>query len=173
MRGEYLPESSLIPACQGSPPHARGILERFFRKGSRIGITPACAGNTRSYHSCIPTRRDHPRMRGEYGYSGFLWYESQGSPPHARGILRKHNWNISLRGITPACAGNTPLWCRHLFRYWDHPRMRGEYSNYLKSFGSLPGSPPHARGIRSERRGEQDSLRITPACAGNTLGLYP
>ena len=71
--------------------------------------------------------------------------------------------------ITPACAGNTAKGCRRFFCCWDHPRMRGEHFElHVYPLFSL-GSPPHARGTLCPIRSIFPRLRITPACAGNTV----
>ena len=127
MRGEYLDHSRKILLISGSPPHARGIQEREHQPGEEPGITPACAGNTRSWIPPSLTGWDHPRMRGEY--SGWLMVSSHapGSPPHARGIRRRNRWVHKCAGITPACAGNTQTKKLKSIEDGDHPRMRGEY----------------------------------------------
>ena len=51
-----------------------------------MGITPACAGNTEDLKEESEVKRDHPRLRGEYGVSTFTDKKDQGSPPPARGI---------------------------------------------------------------------------------------
>ena len=86
MRGEYRGSRRCISAVQGSPPHARGILDAVTKVATWGGITPACAGNT--LQNCLPRflRRDHPRMRGEYFSNTLESWEAEGSPPHARGI---------------------------------------------------------------------------------------
>ena len=90
----------------------------------------------------------------------------------------------------PAHAGNTLDKNATVTIAQDHPRLRGEY-NHIKIDGQeYLGSPPLARGIRTEEprraacqritprlRGEyhrnypipdEEKDRITPACAGNT-----
>ena len=191
MRGEYLCYIDLLHRLLGSPPHARGILERFFRKGSRIGITPACAGNTIAFDKFIDTSRDHPRMRGEYPFIQQSHMSDPGSPPHARGIPRQLFIAVCIPGITPACAGNTRPYQQYASVHRDHPRMRGEYpfhTAFLQHFRDHPrmrgeyqerkrgimmdaGSPPHARGIQNRLEDPDLFLGITPACAGNTLKI--
>ena len=51
--------------------------------------------------------------------------------------------------------------------------MRGEYVAYLLKHRPNPGSPPHARGIHIFKTGYYDGIGITPACAGNTMTLFP
>ena len=111
------------------------------------GITPACAGNTLSATCFTTNLRDHPRLRGEYYNSPFKILIAVGSPPLARGILYVVGLNVTLEGITPACAGNTGWKRTHRTHYQDHPRLRGEYylSDYLRL--QKQGSPPLARGI--------------------------
>ena len=86
MRGEYVPDSAYLRGPEGSPPHARGIPEVEHYFVGRIGITPACAGNTSLRRLSKRSSRDHPRMRGEYSDAEYSWTIDQGSPPHARGI---------------------------------------------------------------------------------------
>lgn len=50
----------------GSPLLARGIQDVFPCLGIHLGITPACAGNTRLPLNVCIFGRDHPRLRGEY-----------------------------------------------------------------------------------------------------------
>ena len=147
MRGEYPQALRIGLLILGSPPLARGILQRRRDISIDLGITPACAGNTDSV-SCPKLRlRDHPRLRGEYTASLSRLALWEGSPPLARGIQDRCTKKEAERWITPACAGNTQ---RHLnFRGLpeDHPRLRGEYYFDIHLDEKLLGSPPLARGI--------------------------
>ena len=168
MRGEYFFQLRKPRHIPGSPPLARGIPGVQKEKGGAERITPACAGNTKTELHKHWVRQDHPRLRGEYSLlsaaCSFVW----GSPPLARGIPR-HDFIINaLVGITPACAGNTPLMSSVRTAPRDHPRLRGEYFCRLPHFTIIIGSPPLARGIRICLIIPQSSPRITPACAGNT-----
>ena len=107
MRGEYLPVNVLVSSHPGSPPLARGIQIWKMCYYCSIGITPACAGNTRLFHLKRDMARDHPRLRGEYRLSLIFSVLFLGSPPLARGIPDTESYLESVRGITPACAGNT------------------------------------------------------------------
>ena len=86
-------------------------------------------------------------MRGEYQGKSAVEIAREGSPPHARGILRPYGDHLQVLGITPACAGNTLRLRPVRFQSWDHPRMRGEYQVSNKYLPPFLGSPPHARGI--------------------------
>ena len=55
LRGEYYIKEESFPESKGSPPLARGILDIINRKYLLIGITPACAGNTRLDNSYSDT----------------------------------------------------------------------------------------------------------------------
>ena len=127
LRGEYgrLPVPLIVPV--GSPPLARGIHARNKGIRDRIRITPACAGNTFQDRAHGFSKRDHPRLRGEYLSHSFSGRTLAGSPPLARGIQFKTNISTKHFRITPACAGNT----KRSFSLWwlnrDHPRLRGEY----------------------------------------------
>ena len=48
--------------------------------------------------------------------------------------------------------------------------MRGEHLDWVKHLHGRAGSPPHARGTLHRNRWKVNSVRITPACAGNTFG---
>ena len=65
MRGEDEVSAELAADGRGSPPHARGRLQKSFPYSCLIRITPACAGKT---VKCVIVWKfcgDHPRMRGE------------------------------------------------------------------------------------------------------------
>ena len=90
----------------GSPPLARGTVYRTSPPRARGGITPACAGNSLLKKIEKRLRRDHPRLRGEQEEATISFGRREGSPPLARGTGRANSAWLSLRGITPACAGN-------------------------------------------------------------------
>ena len=66
-------------------------------------------------------------MRGEYVYFDSAQSLIKGSPPLARGILFSCSSVEIVRGITPACAGNTLTDEYKNLLAKDHPRLRGEY----------------------------------------------
>ena len=80
-------------------------------------------------------RRDHPRLRGEYSCSVGAVSGKRGSPPLARGIPAVGGGLITLYGITPACAGNTPEDETSGLPFKDHPRLRGEYFLAFSALG--------------------------------------
>ena len=158
----------------GSPPHARGRRPACRASSRTDGITPACAGKTNASISDRPSRRDHPRMRGEDLHVAENDGGVRGSPPHARGRLGNTHSLRSCQRITPACAGKTTTHLAGATGRRDHPRMRGEDRERSTLSARCRGSPPHARGRPSQLRRLAFSCRITPACAGKTrTSPYP
>ena len=148
MRGEYWLYLLLDVANKGSPPLARGvpIISVALFAGRRI--TPACAGSTLYHLFSFSFSKDHPRLRGEYSLTMLQKETIIGSPPLARGVLRKMLKERKLSRITPACAGSTNFICHPVSPFRDHPRLRGEYSSRVTASITPPGSPPLARGVQ-------------------------
>ena len=107
LRGEYKEPMKSKSYEEGSPPLARGIPSFLFHLVSHFRITPACAGNTHLVMTFVKSHWDHPRLRGEYKIWKTGALQCPGSPPLARGIRRPDVAVPEVRGITPACAGNT------------------------------------------------------------------
>ena len=107
MRGEDPGVECASDRVFGSPPHARGRLLEPMRSPTGQGITPACAGKTKSNRFRPNGTPDHPRMRGEDNFRLDLLSRNVGSPPHARGRLVSRLAFNDLHRITPACAGKT------------------------------------------------------------------
>ena len=168
MRGEHVVVGGVQNVGQGSSPHARGTLEKRPDRRPATGIIPACAGNTSIPAPSMPTRRDHPRMRGEHITYHIEGETSPGSSPHARGTHFLSAKACAGIGIIPACAGNTAHQILDSFNARDHPRMRGEHhAAFFHPVSSL-GSSPHARGTPRVGAVMRSRLGIIPACAGNT-----
>ena len=168
MRGENVQLDKKTVASIGSPPLARGKRCRKTACTYRYGITPACAGKTRSCAHCIAAEEDHPRLRGENLSSVFLKKVIEGAPPLARGKPAPIRSMIGHERITPACAGKTSFSGMFQRRIRDHPRLRGENDIVLACPAYTPGSPPLARGKLLHPLAHAIDLRITPACAGKT-----
>ena len=94
-----------------------------------------------------------------------------GSPPLARGTEKLLLYNRLYSRITPACAGNSCRGAADADKIRDHPRLRGE--QFVRHFYllSIMGSPPLARGTVFFALSCCFSMRITPACAGNSKAL--
>ena len=90
------------------------------------------------------------------------------SPPLARGTDAIRHAAITLFGITPACAGNSPLYRADCSCTEDHPRLRGEQTSHTRQSPAVRGSPPLARGTVICGFLLLKFCGITPACAGNS-----
>ena len=66
LRGEYSYWRRSEDELEGSPPLARGIQNFELNPERKLGITPACAGNTQTHNTQPSPHWDHPRLRGEY-----------------------------------------------------------------------------------------------------------
>ena len=133
---------------KGSPPRARGR-----RAAARVtcgvrGLTPACAGTSRSRFTRCCRRL--------------------GSPPRARG--RPFGAVVGLRrnGLTPACAGTSAAAEHGLAVFGAHPRVRGDVVSPIRAAYCSQGSPPRARGRPKRFRWSCCLRGLTPACAGTS-----
>ena len=72
---------------QGSPPRVRGTVSAHIYGQTKMGITPACAGNSSSKRLGVDTGKDHPRVCGEQRNSGHHKIDGLGSPPRVRGTV--------------------------------------------------------------------------------------
>jgi len=95
-----------------------------------------------------------------------------GSPPRVRGIPYEDLTVLGVVRITPACAGNTFHQLQIQRYWWDHPRVCGEYNAPVLMMWAALGSPPRVRGIHHSLGGAGNAVRITPACAGNTVQVF-
>ena len=92
------------------------------------------------------TSGDHPRMCGEKFWTSSTALHGEGSPPHVRGKASFSPFTSERSGITPACAGKSPLILICGTAYVDHPRMCGEKPETGLQVLHERGSPPHVRG---------------------------
>ena len=146
----------------------RGKVLRAGTGRRRDGITPACAGKSRTHDTPSVIHEDHPRMCGEKTQDDSDVIFPIGSPPHVRGKGTPKQVAWANDRITPACAGKrcpsgSAGPCSR-----DHPRMCGEKFSSKSETRSPGGSPPHVRGKVKVIRLLGDVGRITPACAGKS-----
>ena len=167
-RGEYCSPAPKPGTENGSSPLSRGILIALDRYLLPRRIIPALAGNTEASVFVRRAALDHPRSRGEYRMRLILACCKLGSSPLSRGI-RLFNMTVPLcLGIIPALAGNTNHRRPQSNRAWDHPRSRGEYSEWDERMIKALGSSPLSRGIPLKVSSSKCSFGIIPALAGNT-----
>ena len=153
---------------RGSSPRVRGTQDDRRRGQRRHGIIPACAGNTERQ----PLRHlrfwDHPRVCGEHSDAWFSAVAPVGSSPRVRGTLRRRDGVRGVRGIIPACAGNTGAGATRSHLSRDHPRVCGEHRGRNSLTGVPTGSSPRVRGTPKLVEHRPIVGGIIPACAGNT-----
>ena len=132
---------------RGSPPRVRGTGSRVSFIFERIGITPACAGNSFADTTEASSSADHPRVCGEQVCNRLDRSPLRGSPPRVRGTAAGRDLAQEAMRITPACAGNSRSEMHQIQENQDHPRVCGEQVRIHHAI--------------------QLTFRITPACAGN------
>ena len=150
LRGEQILRRGKCARFVGSPPLARGTDKLQGSTQRRVGITPACAGNSHRDSPLGRRIRDHPRLRGEQIAGGLADLTREGSPPLARGTVTTCPRERKYAGITPACAGNSLHSPVITNLRGDHPRLRGEQSQLLLILYLVLGSPPLARGTATD-----------------------
>ena len=170
LRGEHCSVGSHHSPSRGSSPLARGTRFPESASSPGVGIIPACAGNTLVVPPASGQNTDHPRLRGEHCGRVMPDCPASGSSPLARGTPSTPSWSDRQPRIIPACAGNTSERLGESTPFRDHPRLRGEHSDYGCETGEGHGSSPLARGTPPTRRRSFTHHRIIPACAGNTAG---
>ena len=178
MCGEKKDNRECICQYVGSPPRVRGKVH-MARSGLRVGrITPACAGKSRSQSPQNQSQWDHPRVCGEKTAATARSRRCRGSPPRVRGKGDGGEPRRGQIGITPACAGKSPLVHRHGCPAQDHPRVCGEKALCESVVSRCEGSPPRVRGKVAIIASSAVSCGITPACAGKRqkqtdIGVLP
>ena len=139
------------------------------RKRFVFGIIPACAGNSSDKLRIKEATWDHPRVCGEQLTSLYLVTLLIGSSPRVRGTACSFK-TVSLNiGIIPACAGNSLPNCFARFSIRDHPRVCGEQTSLPYLSKSSLGSSPRVRGTDAHLVLVLFTIRIIPACAGNSF----
>ena len=86
--GEHVRRMTIRALCAGSSPRVRGTLAGLRPDARRVGIIPACAGNTPMNSRQSGPWRDHPRVCGEHYASRIAAGSLTGSSPRVRGTLQ-------------------------------------------------------------------------------------
>ena len=95
--------------------------------------------------------------------------QTAGSPPRVREKPSPFSALPANAGITPACAGKTPVFFCVSYIYQDHPRVCGKNVTDVVKDPVGSGSPPRVREKLLVLSEISLIPRITPACAGKTL----
>ena len=165
--GEQLWDSDYRNVVKGSSPRVRGTVVVSRAYVYRVGIIPACAGNSFSPFFRAGISRDHPRVCGEQFAAYGVGTDLKGSSPRVRGTGKASNFSIENGRIIPACAGNSWEVLFIAFFFWDHPRVCGEQSGAGFKVDTRTGSSPRVRGTGVLNLRVAPVLGIIPACAGN------
>ena len=146
-RGVYQGDEFAHDVEGGSSPLARGLRDGAASDGGDDRIIPARAGFTSMRSRRWETRRDHPRSRGVYGFTGAAGVGGTGSSPLARGLRGLRVEILPPKRIIPARAGFTEPGIDGGAEIGDHPRSRGVYYDKGKFRIAFRGSSPLARGL--------------------------
>ena len=167
--GEYTTWTEAVQIAIGSPPRVWGILQRDNTALDATRFTPTCVGNTGEVQNRVHRFTVHPHVCGEYISAKIAPLYANGSPPRVWGILTLYLPSAFALRFTPTCVGNTQLALALLRHETVHPHVCGEYRTPAPTGTSMIGSPPRVWGIRCLHGREQECLRFTPTCVGNTL----
>ena len=80
--------------------------------------------------------------------------------------------NLGIRGITSACAEQTIGLCEFNRIFEDYLRVCGADATCNRSACLHVGLPPRVRSRRQHHRRESQTIRITSACAEQTVVFY-
>ena len=144
--GEQSPSGCKLCTFLGSPPRVRGTVATFTTVSTVLRITPACAGNRKGRQHLHSPESDHPRVCGEQVLIPEFILKLIGSPPRVRGTVHNLQTGTFIKGITPACAGNSKQAFLALGLLGDHPRVCGEQRIRTTGCKYIYGSPPRVRG---------------------------
>ena len=107
-------DATAIDNCvpgDGSPPRVRSRPDDKRRGWRRLGITSACAEQTR-FRTCAPSAlRDHLRVCGADSFLSDVLDMMPGSPPRVRSRLLRERRQRRNPRITSACAEQTRRLC--------------------------------------------------------------
>ena len=147
-RGENISPGTSRPLVAGSSPLTRGKLFGDPSAVTFLGLIPAHAGKTRPRLRPPPSKRAHPRSRGEN--------------PHVAAI------ELEAERLIPAHAGKTARALSGARTVGAHPRSRGENPRSLIEIPGFSGSSPLTRGKPGARISGREAVRLIPAHAGKT-----
>ena len=133
-----------------------------------MGITSACAEQTRPRSNSLRTRKDHLRVCGADDAQEAKAKTEEGSPPRVRSRPMVAARDRRRQGITSACAEQTYSTRIRNRETGDHLRVCGADQRVRVKRHGERGSPPRVRSRLSLRSIQATSLRITSACAEQT-----
>ena len=96
----------------------------------------------------------------------------RGSPLRVQEHCDELAVEMTMMGITPACAGTFAPFCCPLFFKWDHPCVCRNILHLDKGLHSLLGSPLRVQEHLANKKRDITGSRITPACAGTFVSSF-
>ena len=105
--GEQASSTTFCFVVAGSSQRMRGTGSSNNVIKAVTGIIPACAGNRVPCEKTTIVLWDHPRVCGEQYLSHLLRASITGSSPRVRGTVEDKLLSHGVKGIIPACAGNS------------------------------------------------------------------
>ena len=157
----------------GSSPRGRGKLWVWVCIGGCGGLIPAWAGKTVCVCDGCVCVRAHPRVGGENCAPQAASISAAGSSPRGRGKLINGISSMFGSGLIPAWAGKTSFRVNGYSMATAHPRVGGENQIADLVPNAFEGSSPRGRGKPALAQGAITYLRLIPAWAGKTSGLFP
>ena len=154
--------------AMGSPPRVRSRRTGEFERLRILGITSACAEQTRPCSRADRPCRDRLRVCGADldAVDAVAGYE--GSPPRVRSRRLASSLSSPCSGITSACAEQTgaPMTAKTTAR--DHLRVCGADGALAPASHGDAGSPPRVQSRQHRGATHPRPQRITSACAEQT-----
>ena len=157
---------------QGSPPRVRSRLLLAFDDLGDVGITSACAEQTRTPRPRTCPAGDYLRVCGADEVGVGAAFAFAGLPPRVRSRPAACRSSVCRPGITSACAEQTGRWSDRRRIPGDYLRVCGADDGYLYDPSTESGLPPRVRSRRTCLVTSSSSARITSACAEQTTGSH-
>ena len=168
-RGENESAFRAVHSSSGSSPLTRGKLEVLRNACNQRGLIPAHAGKTLVQKIGEPSKKAHPRSRGENCCATCIALLPRGSSPLTRGKLVIRVERLDLLRLIPAHAGKTTKETANMLASGAHPRSRGENFSSGLSRTIVKGSSPLTRGKLSAAFTSRSCKGLIPAHAGKTV----
>ncbi len=162
-------EASAASADIGSPPYARGQLNRVAPFSGPSRFTPVRTGTICFGTSGAAVPKVHPRTHGDNVERSREITGSPGSPPYARGQYLAGTGVDVGRRFTPVRTGTIPAAAARVQWPTVHPRTHGDNSSSHTQTSCRSGSPPYARGQFQLHSVDCGLPRFTPVRTG-TIG---
>ena len=146
----------------------RGSLGQSVKVVTIIGITPACAGTTRSVVRVSGRCAIQPRVCGDYSFSAASCRNQPDTTPRVRGLQPTDKGSHERIRYNPACAGTTVRTTLCGCTCPIQPRVCGDYREVRRHSVVHLDTTPRVRGLPPAILLVLLHRRYNPACAGTT-----